>query len=169
MRPKVLRLPSCSPRISIFCSPNISQSRQRISLTALRDTGSGLTIMRSISPPRFVSSTREPYRYTIAFGRNCLTVSRMLCCSKVVSRISLKSYLEQKCFIFMIRPAKPEDAEAIASLIIRSIREVCGPDYGNDEELLSFWCKNKTAENMRRGIQDPNNYWIVPAEGHIVV
>ena len=69
----------------------------------------------------------------------------------------------------MIRPAKPEDAEAIASLIIRSIREVCGPDYGNDEELLSFWCKNKTAENMRRGIQDPNNYWIVAAEGHIVV
>jgi N-acetylglutamate synthase-like GNAT family acetyltransferase len=64
----------------------------------------------------------------------------------------------------MIRRAQPEDAEAIASLIKRSIREVCGPTYGNDEELLSFWCANKTAENMRRGIENPNNYWVVAVE-----
>jgi GNAT superfamily N-acetyltransferase len=61
----------------------------------------------------------------------------------------------------MIRRALPDDAEAIASLLIRSIREICGPDYDNDEIILAAWCANKTPENMRRGILNLNNYWIV--------
>jgi GNAT superfamily N-acetyltransferase len=69
----------------------------------------------------------------------------------------------------MIRTAQPEDAVAIASLTIRSIREVCGPAYDNDEELLSIWCENKTPENMRRGIQNPDSYWIVAVEDDNVV
>src|SRR5207302_3726211 len=69
----------------------------------------------------------------------------------------------------MIRPARPEDAEPVAALLIRSIRELCGPDYGNDEELLSFWCSNKTPENIRRGIESPNNYWIVAIEEETIV
>lgn len=67
-----------------------------------------------------------------------------------------------------IRRAEAEDAEAVAALLVRSIREVCGPDYGNDEAILSIWCANKTPENMRRGILNPNNYWIVALDGETI-
>jgi ribosomal protein S18 acetylase RimI-like enzyme len=65
----------------------------------------------------------------------------------------------------MIRRAIPEDAEAVAALLVRSIREVCGPDYNNDDAVLAAWCANKTPENMQRGIENPNNYWIVALDG----
>ncbi|HET6402298.1 MAG TPA: GNAT family N-acetyltransferase [Candidatus Kapabacteria bacterium] len=68
----------------------------------------------------------------------------------------------------LIRQALPEDAEAIAALLIRSIRELCGPDYDNDERILSAWCANKTPENMRRGIENPNNYWIVAIDDEVI-
>ncbi len=67
-----------------------------------------------------------------------------------------------------IRRAIPDDAQAVAALLIRSIREVCGPDYSNDEAILSAWCANKTPENMRRGILNPNNYWIVALDGEVI-
>jgi N-acetylglutamate synthase-like GNAT family acetyltransferase len=70
--------------------------------------------------------------------------------------------------VAIIRRAEAEDAEAVAALLIRSIREVCGPDYGNDEAMLSAWCANKTPENIRRGILNPNNYWIVALEGETI-
>ncbi len=60
-----------------------------------------------------------------------------------------------------IRSAEPDDAAAIAALLIRSIREVCGPDYDNDERLLAQWCANKTPDNIARWTGDPNSYWIV--------
>jgi N-acetylglutamate synthase-like GNAT family acetyltransferase len=69
----------------------------------------------------------------------------------------------------MIRRALPEDAEVIVALLVRSIREVYGPDYDNDEAILTPWCANKTPENMRRDIQNPNNYWIVAVEGDTIV
>ena len=68
----------------------------------------------------------------------------------------------------MIRNAKPEDADAVAALLVRSIREVCGPDYSNDEAILSIWCADKTPENMRRGIENPNNYWIVAMDENTI-
>ena len=68
----------------------------------------------------------------------------------------------------LIRQATPGDAEAIAALLIRSIREICGPDYDNDETLLAQWCANKTPENMRRGIENPSNYWIVAIENEMI-
>lgn len=68
----------------------------------------------------------------------------------------------------LIRQATPEDAEAVAELLVRSIRELCGPDYDNDEKILAQWCANKTPENMRRGIEDPNNYWIVAIENEVI-
>ena len=63
-----------------------------------------------------------------------------------------------------IRRAIPEDAEAVAALLIRSIREICGPDYDNDERMLASWCASKTPENMRGGIENPDNYWTVAIE-----
>ena len=67
-----------------------------------------------------------------------------------------------------IRRAISDDAEAIAKLLVRSIREVCGPDYDNDEAILAAWCSNKTPENMRRGILNPNNYWIVALDSKTI-
>jgi GNAT superfamily N-acetyltransferase len=64
-----------------------------------------------------------------------------------------------------IRRAEPEDAESVTALLVRSIREVCGPDYDNDEAILTPWCANKTTENMRRGILNTINYWIVALDG----
>ncbi len=67
-----------------------------------------------------------------------------------------------------IRRAESEDAAAVAELLIRSIREVCGPDYDNNEDMLSAWCANKTPEIMQRGIQNPINYWIVALDGESI-
>jgi putative acetyltransferase len=47
-----------------------------------------------------------------------------------------------------VRPAVPDDAAALAAVNIRSIREVCGPDY-DDPAHLDAWCANKTPENFR--------------------
>jgi GNAT superfamily N-acetyltransferase len=67
-----------------------------------------------------------------------------------------------------VRRAEPEDAGEVAALLVRSIREVCGPDYDNDEAVLVAWCANKTPENMRRGILNPNNYWIIALDGDAI-
>ena len=68
----------------------------------------------------------------------------------------------------LIRGVLPEDAGAIATLLIRSIREICGPDYDNDERILTAWCANKTPETMRREIQNPNSYWIVAVDNEVI-
>ena len=60
-----------------------------------------------------------------------------------------------------IRRAQPIDANALASLLIRSIRELCGPDYDMDESLIGPWCANKTPENMLAWMANPNSYFIV--------
>jgi GNAT superfamily N-acetyltransferase len=49
----------------------------------------------------------------------------------------------------IVRPAVPDDAVALAAVNIRSIREVCGPDY-DDAAHLDDWCANKTPENFRK-------------------
>ncbi len=67
-----------------------------------------------------------------------------------------------------IRRALPADAQVIAALLVRSIREICGPDYDHDEALLAHWCANKTPENIRRWIENPDNYFVVAMdEGEI--
>ena len=66
---------------------------------------------------------------------------------------------------FIIRPAVVADAEAAAEVLRRSIREVCGPDYGHDAPLLERWCGNKTRENLERWISDPENVMLVAEQG----
>ena len=56
-----------------------------------------------------------------------------------------------------VRPACEADAEAICEVLIRSIREVCGPDYGNDGDLLERWCRNKKPEIVRAWLGDPDS------------
>jgi N-acetylglutamate synthase-like GNAT family acetyltransferase len=72
--------------------------------------------------------------------------------------------------IITTRAAEIDDAERICEVLIRSIREVCGPDYGNDETLLERWCLNKRPEITRAWIADPGNRTIVALDdgGRIV-
>ena len=60
-----------------------------------------------------------------------------------------------------IRLAQISDAEHICVIWIRSIRELCGPLYQNDERLLSEWCSNKTVDCVSEMIQNKKNYFIV--------
>jgi N-acetylglutamate synthase-like GNAT family acetyltransferase len=55
-----------------------------------------------------------------------------------------------------VRPAEPRDCNTAALVLQRSIREVCGPDYGNENALLEDWCANKTPEQVRAWIADPS-------------
>ncbi len=68
----------------------------------------------------------------------------------------------------MIRKARPEDAEQIAQVLVRSIREACILDHNNDEAILADWCANKTPEHMRQGIAHPG-HWIVAEENGAIV
>lgn len=61
----------------------------------------------------------------------------------------------------LIRQARSGDEAAIASVLIKSIREVCGPDYDNDESVLSHWCANKKPELIAKWIVSPSQYFIV--------
>jgi GNAT superfamily N-acetyltransferase len=55
-----------------------------------------------------------------------------------------------------VRPVEPRDCNAAALVLQRSIREVCGPDYGNERTLLEDWCANKTPEQVFAWIADPS-------------
>lgn len=61
----------------------------------------------------------------------------------------------------LIRPANVADAAQACQVLIRSIREICGPDYGNDSALLDQWCANKTVANVTAWITNPDLYVIV--------
>src|SRR5262245_19995695 len=63
-----------------------------------------------------------------------------------------------------VRSARPEEAEAICGVQIRSIREIDGPDYGNDEALLERWCRNKKPEFIRSWLADPGNRTFVAVD-----
>jgi GNAT superfamily N-acetyltransferase len=53
-----------------------------------------------------------------------------------------------------VRLAEEADAAGLAAVNIRSIREVCGKDY-QDPDHLDRWCANKTEENFRKWMAEP--------------
>lgn len=61
----------------------------------------------------------------------------------------------------LVRPARFEDAEEIASVLRRSIRELCFLDHSGEAQALEEWLGNKTADNVR--------LWIAAPDRHIVV
>ncbi len=69
-----------------------------------------------------------------------------------------------------ILEAKSEHAVDACEVLIRSIKEICAPDYNNDEKILSEWLENKTPKNIREWIESPSNYSVVAStdEGNIV-
>ncbi len=54
-----------------------------------------------------------------------------------------------------LRPAVPEDAAAVCTVVRRSIAECCMADHHNDPALLAIWLKNKTVPNTLTWLEDP--------------
>jgi GNAT superfamily N-acetyltransferase len=52
----------------------------------------------------------------------------------------------------LIRRATPEDAEAAATVLRRSITELCAGDHRGDTATLAAWLANKTPDSVRRWI-----------------
>ena len=52
-----------------------------------------------------------------------------------------------------VRAALPEEAAALCDVNVRSIRELCGPDYA--PEVLERWCAHKRPESFLRWLHDP--------------
>ena len=50
----------------------------------------------------------------------------------------------------IIRRATIEDAEAICTVLRRSITELCGADHEGNAAYLERWLSNKTTANVRR-------------------
>lgn len=68
----------------------------------------------------------------------------------------------------IIRLASDADAVEAATLLRRSITELCAPDHGNDAARLSHWLSNKTPEHFRGWIADPlNTIFVAILDGHI--
>jgi GNAT superfamily N-acetyltransferase len=59
--------------------------------------------------------------------------------------------------LFSVIPARVADAEEIAEVLRRSIRELCGADHCNDPHELELWLANKTADMVSSWIEGPNH------------
>jgi len=69
-----------------------------------------------------------------------------------------------------VRTATTDDAEAACDAVRRSIVEICGTDYGNEESVMSGWLSNKTLDNFRKWIDASDAYSVVAvsANGEVV-
>jgi len=52
----------------------------------------------------------------------------------------------------LIRRAQPDDAEAAATVLRRSITELCAEDHRGDAATLAAWLANKTPDSVRRWV-----------------
>lgn len=69
----------------------------------------------------------------------------------------------------IVRPARPEDAEAAALVLRRSIVALCQADHQDDPETLAGWLANKTPETVRAWIAAYGNRLVVAErEGRIL-
>jgi GNAT superfamily N-acetyltransferase len=68
-----------------------------------------------------------------------------------------------------IRPAKTEDAAEACEVLRHSITELCRADHDDDPSVLEKWLSNKTADNVRSWIADPNTYVAIATEAATVI
>jgi N-acetylglutamate synthase-like GNAT family acetyltransferase len=61
----------------------------------------------------------------------------------------------------IVREARAEDAEVACVVIRRSIVELCRADHQDDGPTLAAWLANKTPQNVRTWIANPDSYMIV--------
>lgn len=69
-----------------------------------------------------------------------------------------------------VREARDSDVAKVCEVLVRSVREICAPDYNNDEAVLQQWCANKTPEFVAGWIRNPDNFVVVAEDssGEIV-
>lgn len=60
-----------------------------------------------------------------------------------------------------VRSAVDGDAEAAVQVVCQSITELCVADHRDDADTLARWLANKTPENFRSWISDPDNFCVV--------
>ena len=60
-----------------------------------------------------------------------------------------------------VRRATPRDTEAAVEVVRRSIEELCVADHHNDAATLAKWLANKTPENFRSWISNPDNFCVI--------
>ncbi|KKX30478.1 hypothetical protein YH62_13205 [Rhizobium sp. LC145] len=68
----------------------------------------------------------------------------------------------------MIRAATSKDAEQAIRVIQRSIEELCVSDHLRDENVLSMWLSNKTAENFRLWLESPDQILLVTERDGVI-
>jgi GNAT superfamily N-acetyltransferase len=61
----------------------------------------------------------------------------------------------------LIRGARPEDADAVADVLRRSISELCGLDHGGEGPKLKAWLANKRPEEVRRWLSAEGDLLLV--------
>jgi putative acetyltransferase len=66
---------------------------------------------------------------------------------------------------FSIRTAALTDAESLATMWVRSIRELCRRDHQGREDLIATWCAQKTPAALRAILTDPTLFWLVAVDG----
>lgn len=67
-----------------------------------------------------------------------------------------------------VRIAVSSDAEAAVRVVRRSITELCTADHRKDAAILDQWLANKTPENFRAWISDPDNFCVIAEiDGHV--
>ncbi len=60
-----------------------------------------------------------------------------------------------------VRPATSDDVDSACTAVRRSIQEICGPDYGHDEKVMSAWLANKTPDDLRTWIESADRFCVV--------
>jgi GNAT superfamily N-acetyltransferase len=63
-----------------------------------------------------------------------------------------------------IREARAEDADAMSSVLVASISELCVPDHGRDPAVIARWTANKTPEGIRHWFDNSENRLFVAVE-----
>ena len=64
-----------------------------------------------------------------------------------------------------VRTATSDDVDAACAAVRRSIAEICGPDYGHEEPVMSDWLDNKTPDKFREWIESPDAFSVVAVSG----
>lgn len=66
--------------------------------------------------------------------------------------------------MWQFRPALPDEAEEICTVLRRSIEELCVADHGGAPDILAAWLANKTPEQVLRWIEG-NPHGVLVAVG----
>jgi GNAT superfamily N-acetyltransferase len=68
-----------------------------------------------------------------------------------------------------IREATADDAAAACIVLKRSIAELCAADHRDDPSILARWLGNKTHENFRAWVSQPDNSVLLAVENQEIL